>query len=198
MLLKFLLQILTIVSLVRSPWCACDTPHLNSTNENTIRSERHLTTSFLLRQRSSEESHLLLTTENHLSRRDDNIDDDLVVRRIQIVASTVPIVDAANALLVFYNSILYGALAPWTNLEPQVVLRMTMGCLELTMQVVFESSTTRRGIPWAFVRNFARNMLAMTTRGFTGTYIMYYSTDGGFSFNADLGIEVRLRILWGI
>ena len=45
------------------------------------------------------------------------------------------------------------------------VLVITMGCLQLTLTVVLDSGVPR-GIPWAFVRNFARKMRAMTGLGF--------------------------------
>ena len=116
-------------------------------------------------------------TENHLSseqtvslgeRSDDA--NDLVVQQINIRTSTIPVVHAAHFLEHFYNSILYNALAPWSTMEPQLRLRMTMGSLELTMMVAFNAGGTPRGIPWSFVRDFARNMLVMTRMGFTGTY----------------------------
>jgi len=191
-------QIICLFLLFAISTPASNVPHSNSTNGIAICPHVHSTLTLLLPQQSSGDLHSQPTRASYLSSRDDEIDDDLVVRRIDIVTGMVPIANSANALLAFYNSILFHALAPWANTQPQVALRMTMGCLELTMQVVFERSRTRRGIPWAFVRNFARNMLMMTTMGFTGTYDMYYSSDSGFSFNADLGVEVRLRVMWGI
>lgn len=135
-----------------------------------------------------------------MMKRNDEHNDGLRVRRIDIVSGSVPIAAAAHALEMFYNAILYNALAPWCSVPPQQALVMTLGPLQLTMNVVFDSGVPR-GIPWAFVRNFARNMLAMTARGFTGTFDMYYETDDGLSFNAhlpSLGVEVHLRVLRGM
>lgn len=137
-----------------------------------------------------------------MTKRDDDEDDDLRIRRIEIVAGSIPIATAAHSLEMFYNAILSNALAPWCNQPPQQALVMTMGPLQLTMNVVLNHGVPQ-GIPWAFVRNFARNMLAMTSMGFAGSYNMYYSrlADHGLHFDpnvVDLGVEVRLSIMWGM
>ena len=134
--------------------------------------------------------HISLRSTKTPSKRDDEQIDRLRVRRIRILTSSVPIASAAYSFEVFYNAILYNALAPWCSSPPQQVLVITMGPVQLTMNVVLDGGFPQ-GIPWAFVRNFARNMLAMTGLGFTGTYDMYYATETGFS------VDVRLRILWG-
>lgn len=195
MYLTAILQISFLLALFETPTQASEMK--NSTNRKLTRSDITSVPSLPGLRNRLERTPFSSSTQHRFSRRDDVLDDDLVARHIQIVTSTVPIADAVNALQVFYNSILYNALAPWGNMEPQVALRMTMGCLELTMEVVSDRTRTRRGIPWAFVRNFARNMLTMTTMGFTGTYDMYYSTNLGYYFNPDLGVEVHLRVLWG-
>lgn len=110
---------------------------------------------------------------------------------------TPTIAQAADSLDFFYNAILYNALAAWSTRPPQQVLVVTMGSLRLTMKVVYDGGI-RQGISWAFVRNFARNMLAMTARGFSGTYDMYYTRGDRLSFDfPGLGVEVTFRILWG-
>ncbi|KAL9133219.1 MAG: hypothetical protein Q9175_005603 [Cornicularia normoerica] len=151
-------------------------------------------------QGSHKSQHVSLRSAGAMIQRDDEQSDDLRIIRIDIVTGSIPILAAANSLDMFYNAILYNALAPWCSVPPQQTLVITMGHLQLTMNVVFDDGVPR-GIPWAFVRNFARNMLGMTAMGFTGTFDMYYATDYGLSFNHDLpnlGVEVRLRIVWGI
>ena len=144
--------------------------------------------------------HVSIRSTDAIARRDDEQGDSLRIRRIVIVTASIPIVAAAHSLERFYNAILFNALAPWCSLPPQRSLQMTMGPLQLSMEVV-DNYGIPQGIPWAFVRNFARNMLAMTALGFTGTFNMYYDTDGSFPFNArflNFGVDVRLRILWGM
>lgn len=132
-------------------------------------------------------------------KRDDELYDDLTVRRIEILTASVPIALAAHSLEFFYNAILYNALTSWRTQLPQRILILSMGPLKLTMKVVFDAGAGQ-GIPWAFVQNFARNMVEMTAMGFTGTYDMYYMRgDYGFSLNPPgLAVEVRFRILWGM
>lgn len=135
-------------------------------------------------------------------KRDNDENDDMKIRRIEIVTGSVPIATAAHSLEGFYSAILSNALTSWCNQLPQQALVMTMGPLQLTMNVVVNSGVPQ-GIPWAFVRNFARNMLAMTSMGFTGSYNMYYSRlmDYELPFNpgvVNIGVEVRLSILWGM
>ena len=132
-------------------------------------------------------------------KRDDELVDDLTVRNIEILTASVPIALAAQSLEFFYNAILYNALTAWSTQLPQRILVLSMGPLRLTMQVVFDAGVGQ-GIPWAFVQNFARNMVAMTAMGFTGTYDMYYLRgDYGFPLHPPgLGVEVRFRILWGM
>ena len=127
-------------------------------------------------------------------KRDDNDDDDLRVRNINILTTVMPVPFAAQYLGYFYNSLLYNALVPWSNVAPQFNLRMTMGPLDLTMRIVFDTNSPPRRIPWAFVRNFARNMLMMTQLGFTGTYVMLYKTS--YATDNNICVEVRLNILW--
>lgn len=149
---------------------------------------------------SYKSQHVSLRSTDVITRRDDEQGDPLRIRRIVIVTGSVPIAAAAHSFEKFYLAILYNALAPWCSLPPQQGLQMTMGPLQLTMSVV-HSYGISQGIPWAFVRNFARNMLAMTALGFTGTFDMYYDTDNGSPFYAqfpNFGVDVRLRVLWGI
>lgn len=151
-------------------------------------------------QSSYKSQHLSLRPADAIIKRDDEQSDPLRIRRIDIVGGSVPIAAVAHSLEFFYNAILSHALAPWCFLPPQGALVMTMGPLQLTMNVVYNSGVPQ-GIPWAFVRNFARNMLVMTARGFTGTYDMYYATDFGnplIHFLPNFGVEVHLRILWGM
>lgn len=157
-------------------------------------------------QGSFKSHHVSLRSTDAMAKRDDEQSDDLRVRSIEILTGSIPIAVAANSLELFYNAILYNALAPWCTRPPQQALVMTMGPLQLTMNVVVDSGVAQ-GIPWPFVRNFARNMLAMTALGFTGTYDIYYSrhsvstTGFGIPFNPgnpNLAVEVRLRILWGM
>lgn len=148
-------------------------------------------------QSSFKNHHVSLSTADAIIKRDDEQSDPLRIRRIEILTSNIPIATAAQSLEMFYNAILYNALAPWCILAPQQILVMTMGPLKLTMEVVLNGGAPQ-GIPWAFVRNFARNMLAMTALGFTGTYDMYYGTDFGYFLNPNfrsLHVEVHLRIL---
>lgn len=149
-------------------------------------------------QSSYTSQHMPLGPGNAIIKRDDEQGDPLRIRKIVIVSGSVPIAASAHSFEFFYNSILFQALAPWCFLPPQGALVMTMGPLQLTMTIVYNGGVPQ-GIPWAFVRNFARNMLAMTARGFTGTYDMYYSTDFGYSpLLPGLGVDVQLRILWGM
>ena len=129
-----------------------------------------------------------------VSERDDNSDDDLRVQGVTILTTTVPIWDAVRVLAVFYGSILDRALSSWATIPEQPVVIINMGCLQLTINVPFAGDSPR-AIPWAFVRNFARNMLAMTRRGFTGTYRMWFISAFGLG-NAQLDVEVRLSVCW--
>lgn len=128
------------------------------------------------------------------SKRNDDEDDDLRIRNINILTTTVPLIAAMHDLDMFYNSILYNALAPWINMPPQTALSITCGCLQLKISVVVNYGPPR-GIPWAFVRNFARNMLVMTHGGFAGTYDMYYSSIRG-AFRPEFSVQVSLRVCW--
>lgn len=152
---------------------------------------------------SYKSQHESLRPIDAINRRDDDLSDALRIRRIIIVTGSIPFVPirtAAHSLERFYRAILFHALAPWCSLPPQPALAIGMGPLQLTMNVVY-SNGIPQGIPWAFVRNFARNMLVMTALGFTGTYQMYYDTDDESLLNPILptfGVDVRLRILWGL
>ena len=130
-----------------------------------------------------------------LKRVDDQVD-DLWVRSINILTSSIPSSAAAAQLEEFYYSILCNTLAAWAQQPAQQMLFLNMGRLQLSMSVVMNSGAPQ-GIPWAFVRNFARNMLMMTRLGFVGTYNMYYMRHSNPSL-PNLGVEVRLRILWHI
>ena len=96
-----------------------------------------------------------------LSKRDDNLDDDLRISQVVILTSTVPMEPAAAALYWFYREILLKATTAWANLPQQAFLSINMGCFQLTMNVGYNRALPR-DIPWAFVRNFARNMIRMT------------------------------------
>lgn len=128
------------------------------------------------------------------SKRNDDEEDDLRIRHISILTTTVPLFAAVHDLDTFYNAILYNALASWINMPPQLALSISFGCLQLKMSVAVNYGPPR-GIPWAFVRNFARNMLVMTRGGFAGTYDMYYSSIHG-AFRPEFSVEVSLRICW--
>lgn len=132
-------------------------------------------------------------TPANVHKRNDEEDDDLRARRIEIMTITVPLPTASHALEYFYAHILLNALAPWANVPPAPNLVFTLGCLELTMNVLSNHGPAR-GISWAFVRNFARNMIAMTRRGFVGTYRMYYSSIYGTYYCPQMAVEVELRI----
>ena len=152
-------------------------------------------------QGSYKSQHVSFRPADVMTKREDEQSDDLWIRRISIMTSSVPIAESARFLDMFYNSILYNALSPWCCQPPQQVLMITLGRLQLTMTVVSDNGV-QQGIPWSFVRNFARNMLAMTAAGFTGTYDMYYMRgDASIPVNPFLpnfGVEVRLRFLWDV
>lgn len=83
-------------------------------------------------------------------------------------------------------------------MEPQQNLVMTMGPLQLSMNIVIDSSVPQ-GTPWALVRKFARNMVAMTAMGFAATYDIYYTRfdTSGSSFSSplpNLGVHVVFRV----
>lgn len=150
-------------------------------------------------QGSYRSQQLSVMSADAMIKRDDEESDDLRITRIDIKTLSIPIPTAAHSLEMFYNAILFNALAPWCTQPPQQALVMSMGPLQLTMNIAFDNGVPQ-GIPWPFVRNFARNMLAMTARGFTGTYDMFYMR-GDFQFSPDsppLGVEVRLRIVLGM
>ena len=139
-----------------------------------------------------------VTSTDIIMKRDDNESDDLRVRVVRILTTSVPITTAAHSLEYFYNAILLNALNPWCSQPPQQVLFITMGPLQLSMTILFDGGV-RQGIPWDFVRNFARNMRAVTALGFTGTYDMYYARQYGVSLSGPgLVVEVRFRILWRV
>lgn len=133
-----------------------------------------------------------------IGKRDDNEEDYLRVRQITIFTSTVPIISATHHLDFFYNTILYNALTTWAEMPAQPILCFSLGCLRLTISVVCNPGPPR-GIPWAFVRNLARNMIVMTRAGFAGTYMMHYwpvnGMVGGF-FVPAFCVEVRLEVRW--
>ena len=146
----------------------------------------------LSRSKDHEHPHKLVLARS--GKRNDDEEDDLRIRRIDLLTSTVPISEAAHDLEIFYNSVLYNAIAVWVDMPPQLTLSMSLGCLQLRMSVVMNLGPPR-GIPWAFVRNFARNMLVMTRTGFAGTYVMYYSSIRD-AFAPEFGVEVELRVFW--
>ena len=152
--------------------------------------------------RGSESHHVQVKPADGIVKRDYEQDDDLWIRGIILQTCHVPITVAAYSLDRFYNAVLSNTLGVWGSMEPQQSLRMTMGPLSLSMHVVLDNRVTQ-GIPWAFVRNFARNMLAVTAMGFTGTYDMYFSRFDTFgsSFTSplpNLGVHVVFRTSWGV
>lgn len=128
----------------------------------------------------------------------DNEQDDLTVRRITVLTSSVPVPAATRFFEVFYRTLLYHTLDIWSRQPPQHQLVLRMGHLQLTMNVMF-SWGPPQAIPWAFVVDFARNMLTMTGLGFAGTYDMYYTRGDHWRWHdfGNLGVEVHLRFLWG-
>lgn len=128
------------------------------------------------------------------TKRDEYEADELTIGSIRILSSSVPIQTAVQSLELFYNQILYNARVHWIGIEPQFTLQLNVGCLQLTMSIAFNHGVVR-GIPWSFVRNFARNMLVMTRSGFTGTYNMLYLSRNG-AFNPVFGVDVSFRVLW--
>ena len=149
---------------------------------------------------SHKRHHVSFRAADVMMKRNDEAIDDLWIRRINILTSSIPITPAAFFLDRFYNSILTNARAPWSSLPRQENLVMTLGRLHLTMTVVLDSGIPQ-GIPWDFVRNFAQNMLAMTAMGFTGTYHMYFMRHDLLPSNPhfpNLGVDVRLRVLWDV
>lgn len=138
-----------------------------------------------------------LKSTDAMVKRDDEQIDDLWIRAIDILTSSIPIVAAAHSLEMLYNAILFNALNPWCTQPPQQVLVMTMGRLQLVMQAVVDNGVPQ-GIPWAFVRNFARNMLGMTAMGFVGTYDMMYMRGHDPSNPPNLRVHVHLRFLWDV
>ena len=150
--------------------------------------------------RDPESDYVQLKSADGIVKRDNEQDDDLWIRGINLQTSHIPITAAAYSLERFYNAILSNALNAWGSMEPQQSLMMTMGPLQLSMHVVLDSRVTQ-GIPWAFVRNFARNMLAVTSMGFTGTYDMYFTRFNTFGtlFSSplpNLGVHVVFRVSW--
>ena len=152
--------------------------------------------------RGPESRYVPLKVADTMVKRDDMQDDDLWIRGIILQTCHVPITAAAYSLDRFYNAVLSNALGPWGSMEPQQSLMMTMGPLQLSMHIVLDSRV-KQGIPWAFVRNFARNMLAVTAMGFTGTYDMYFTRFDTFgtSFSSplpNLGVHVVFRVSWPV
>ena len=152
--------------------------------------------------RGPESHYVPLKLADMMVKRDDVQDDDLWIRGIILQSCHVPITAAAYSLERFYNAVLANAQGAWGTMEPQQSLMMTMGPLQLSMHIVLDSRV-RQGIPWAFVRNFARNMLAVTAMGFTGTYDMYFTRFDTFgsSFTSplpNLGVHVVLRVSWPV
>lgn len=145
-------------------------------------------------QGSYESPHVPLRPTDVMIKRNDEQTDDLWVRRINILTNCIPYTSAAPFLALFYHILLFRTLESWHTRPPQPYLTMTMGRLRLTMRVVSDLGAQQR-IPWAFVRNFAINMMAMTAMGFTGTYDMYYMTPPNPHLR-NLAVEVRLGILW--
>lgn len=144
-------------------------------------------------QGSYKSPHVPLRPTDVMIKRDDEQRNDLWVRRINILTSCIPYTSAAPFLDIFYRTLLFHTLESWHN-PPQPHLTMTMGRLQLTMRVMLDPGAPQR-IPWAFVRNFAINMLAMTAMGFTGTYDMFYMTPPNPQLRS-LAVEVRLGVLW--
>lgn len=138
--------------------------------------------------------HVPLRPTDTMIKRDDEQRDDLWVRRINILTNCIPYTSAAPVLELFYRTLLFHTLESWHTRPPQPHLTLTMGRLQLTMTVVLDLDAPQP-IPWAFVRNFAINMMAMTAMGFTGTYDMYYMTPPNPHLRS-LAVEVRFGILW--
>ena len=152
--------------------------------------------------RGSESHSVQLKPADGIVKRYYEQDDDLWIRGIILQTCHVPITAAAYSLDRFYNAVLANARDTWGSMEPQQSLMMTMGPLSLSMHIVLDNRVTQ-GIPWAFVRNFARNMLAVTAMGFTGTYDMYFTRFDTFgsSFSSplpNLGVHVVFRVSWAI
>ncbi|KAM0802147.1 hypothetical protein BDR22DRAFT_887812 [Usnea florida] len=150
--------------------------------------------------RGPESDYVQLKSADGIVKRDNEQADDLWIRGIILQTLHIPIVAAAYSLEQFYNAILSNALDTWGSMEPQQSLMMTMGPLQLSMHAVLDSGVTQ-GIPWAFVQNFARNMLAVTGMGFTGTYDMFFTRFNTFGtlFSSplpNLGVHVVFRVSW--
>lgn len=110
----------------------------------------------------------------------------LQIHHMQLRSITVPVIQAASALSIFYSIVLRECTSRWAHLPPLYVLRITNGFFAL------ELYSTTSPVPWALIAEVASNMLAVTEMGFTGTYDIWY-TDRGI-MRSGIGVLVKFRI----
>lgn len=99
-------------------------------------------------------------------------------------AAALPIQPAAWALTNLYTAIMVQAQSTWRKGQPTPLLQASIGNLQLVMMCA------ERPIPWDFVENFTKYMLAITKGGWTGTYQVMLSQAA-----TDVAIGVELTIV---
>ena len=127
-------------------------------------------------------SHGGMTAHPALSKRAHS----LQIHHMQLHSMTVPVIQAASALSIFYSIILRECASRWAHIPPLYVMRITNGFFAL------ELYSTTHPVPWALVAEVASNMLAVTEMGFTGTYDIWYADRR--LMRTGIGVLVKFRI----
>ena len=174
-------NLLGLLILLATPSVTPD-PHLKTPKDSNLKT--HLLHSSP--QRSLQDRHTshdgTMTAHLPLSKRAHS----LRIDHIQVHSMTVPVMQAASALSMFYAIVLQECASKWAHLPPLYVMRITNGFFALELY----SSTGP--VPWALVAEVASNMLAVTARGFTGTYDIWYEDKRIMTMG--IGVLVKFRI----
>ena len=124
-----------------------------------------------------------------LTKRVLTVDTNLILRRAQNVAIIVPIPITALQLAAFYSKIYDQCVMDWIVNFPENMESFIIRSAGLELSFVVNENSIH-GVPWAFVRDFATTMRALTASGFTGCYDLgYWNAAGTF------GVYVGLRII---
>ncbi|KAL8830755.1 MAG: hypothetical protein Q9191_001255 [Dirinaria sp. TL-2023a] len=113
-----------------------------------------------------------------------SLENQLQLKRVDILNTLVPIAATAQVLEYFYSEILRQVEANWSLEPPANPLVLTYGPFELSLAMVGGK------IPWIMVADLVQSMLELTRLQLTPTYHVYWET-----LDRTVSLSVLLRIL---
>ena len=147
----------------------------------------HCLGSSMLRPCSGDEDHSQTGPRNPKERKRMfrfSLENQLQLRRMDLLAEIVPISVTAAILEHFYSQILQQIQNDWSLSPPEKSLVLTYGSFELSLAM-------RGGeIPWRMVADLVESMLLFTRAQLTHTYHAYWETP-----DQTVSLSVLLRIL---